>query len=320
MSTTKTKEHAFELVPLTVETRGEVIASNVDEFREMVTAALATINRDPKTDEEFGQAEQDVKALKDAEGSVTDAKAKALSDAEQLQALFASLDDTAGEIREARLELERQIKTKKAEVRDALIDKALLKLGEEVEVSPRGFRIELESAIKGKRTLATMEKALGTASSVILGRIRKARAVLDQFEEAHGAELILDRAELELRTADQVEAELRRRIDLRKAEAEKRKLREEAEKAKADATAAKKEVEEAKKPAPKPKKVGALPTGPSAAAEWAGFETAVMVAFKQLREAKAGLKHEENIERVDRFAGKINAAWKEAKRGEEVPA
>ena len=37
-------KHAFELIPLTIEAEGKVIASNVGEFSEMVRGALENIN------------------------------------------------------------------------------------------------------------------------------------------------------------------------------------------------------------------------------------------------------------------------------------
>lgn len=57
----------FSIIPLTIETRGEIVTNNLAEFRELVREALGNINRDLTTDEEFGQAELDVKALKAAE-------------------------------------------------------------------------------------------------------------------------------------------------------------------------------------------------------------------------------------------------------------
>jgi len=315
-----TKGHAFELIPLAIEAKGEVIASNVDEFREMVQTALAAINREPATDEEFGQAEVDVKALKGAEDSVKSAKEKALADAEQLHALFGALDETSEEIREARLDLEKVVKAKKAEVRNQLISIALD--GIKIDLPPmqvsKLFQPELESAVKGKRTLASMKKAFDTAVKVANGRIGKAREILEEFEQEHGREMILDRVELETKTPDQVESELRRRLDVKRADDEKRKAQEEAAKAKAEAEEAKAEAEEAKKPAPlpTPPKVGSLPTGPSEPAEWAGFVAAVLLAFKPLKEAKNALTHEGNRAKANEFAGAVNAAWIAAKKKE----
>lgn len=325
------KGHAFELIPLSIEAKGEVIASNVDEFRELVRGALGAINLEPKTDEEFGQAEIDVKALKGAEDSVKSAKEKALKDAEDLHQLFAALDETSEEIRQARLELEKTIKTKKEEVRNRLVLDALDRIDKfdlPAMQRERVFRAELDSAVKGKRTLDSMGKALDVAVKVINGRIGKCRAILDQFEEAHGSEMILDRSELEMKTTDQVEAELRRRIDLKKAEDAKKAAQEEAAKAKAEAAAAKEEAQgkttladvEDAPPAPPAAMPPVASEGPSAGAEWAGFEAAVMLAFKPLKEAKDRLKHPENIEKAKAFAMAVNAAWKEAKAGKEVAA
>lgn len=304
------------MIPLTVEARGEIIASNVDEFREMVAAALATINREPASDEEFGQAEQDVKALKEAEKAVTEAKAKALEDAADIQRLFATLDETSDEIREARLELERQVKAKKSEVRERIIKDALDDIGETLQVKPGGFRGEIESAVKGKRTIDGMVGSASKACAIVIRRVNEARKLIDAFEDANGKELTLDRAELELKGPDPVAAELRRRLDLARAEAEKRRLREEKEKAERElnqkAEAAKEEVRQTAKPElPKPRKIDGIPTTGSVAGEWAGFETAVMVAFQPLKEARAKLKHPENKEKAFQFAKAVNAAWKE---------
>lgn len=340
MSATKTpKGHAFELIPLTVETRGEVIASNVDEFREMVTAALATLNSELVTDEDFGQAEIDVKALKTAEKAVVEAKEKALEDSADIRRLFTTLDEIAEEIREARLERERAIKAKKTEVRESIIRETLDDIGETLQVKPGGFRGEIESAVKGKRTIDSMTGAASSAAAKVIRRVNECRGLIDTFEKTNGRELTMDRDVLELATPDRVAGELRRRLELAAAEAEKRKLREAAEKAEAEAEALKAKAESAAKQdtedpgktrlvdaapvrdeLPKPKKIGSLPTGQSAEGEWAGFETAVLAAFGPLKEAKGRLKHPANVAKARRFAVAVNAAWKDAQRGEEVPS
>ena len=319
---------------LAIEVRGEVVASNAAEFREMVRAALTTINRTPATDEEFGRAEQDVKSLGNAEKAVRAAKEKALADASSLHALFATLDETSEEIRAARLELEKQIAARKAEVRAEYLEAALDDIAEvDPMVARRTFWGELEAALKGKRTLDSIRKSLDVATKTINGRLNKSRAVIAQFEKAHGVEMIPDRKELELRSAEHVEGELRRRLEAKRAKEEAGRLREETAKANAAAASARAEADANAQAAkgtieatgtldepapfklPDPPKIGSLPTGPSPLAEWTGFMAAVMGAFKPLKEAKAALRHPENQAKAQQFAEAVNAAWLSVKGG-----
>jgi hypothetical protein len=308
---------------LSIEVRGEVVTSNAGEFRELVRAALGRIHRAPTTDEEFGQAELDVRALSDAEKAVRAAKEKALADASDLHALFSALDETSDEIRQARLELEKQIKLRKEEVRADYIAGAIEKIpGVDAIVARRAYTGELEAALKGKRTLSSIAKALDVAVKIIAGRLAKSRDVLDQFESAHGVEMVMDRADLELRSADHVEAELRRRLESKAAKEEADRLRADAAKANAQAAAARAESHKGTIPAgpiplPAPPKIGSLPTGPSPLAEWSAFSVAVVAAFHPLREAKAKLRHQANHDKAQEFAAAVNAAWLLVKGGAE---
>jgi hypothetical protein len=225
--------NTFTIIPLAIEARGEVIASNVDEVREMVRAALSNINRNLTTDEEFGQAELDVKALKGAEEDFTSAKEKALRDAESLYNLFAAIDATVEEIRKPRLELENLIKKRKEEVKSELIDEAL----ETFDIDPRDARKMflggLQGVIKGKRTLDSMRRELRVYAATQQGIITANRKSIQTFENAHGQDLTMDRTELELKSSEYVTGELRRRFEAKKAADERKRLEEEAAKARA---------------------------------------------------------------------------------------
>ncbi|HEY1122246.1 MAG TPA: hypothetical protein VGE67_11630 [Haloferula sp.] len=312
--------HTFELIPLSIETRGEVIASNADEFRELVRGALSQINRELKTDEEFGQAELDVKALKGAEDSVKSAKEKALADAEQLQALFRVLDDTAEEIRVPRLELEKLIAKRKGEVKQELITEAVGKLVCAPRLRAGTFGRSLTESMKGKRTLDSMRKALDVTVLTHNAMIGKSRAAIAAFVETNGQELVMDAEDLEVRSPDNVEGELRRRFELHKAEGERLRLAAEAEKARAEVAQMKHEAAEASKPplppigtAP-PRTVppaNQLPTEMEAAAEWAAFKAKVVAAFAPVKEARGTLQSAENVAKAAAFAEAVGKAWKE---------
>jgi hypothetical protein len=312
--------HTFELIPLTIETRGEVIASNVDEFRELVRGALANINRELKTDEEFGQAELDVKALKGAEDAVKAAKEKALADAEQLNALFRALDETGEEIRAPRLELEKLIAKRKEEVKNELVTEALAKL----ECAPRlrasAYGRSLQEAIKGKRTLDSMRKALDVTVTTHNALIGQARIAIDTFTWEHGKELVLDAEDLEVKGLDAVNAELRRRLEAVKAEEERKRLAAEAEKAKAEVAQIKRDAAEVSKPplppvaspaaAPRPAPSAVEPPAADAGTEWEAFKAKVMAAFAPVKEARAALQCPENQAKAQAFAEAVGQAWK----------
>jgi hypothetical protein len=224
----------FEIIPITIETEGKVLRSNLAEVRESLREGLALINRDLKTDEEFGQAEIDAKKLKVVEEALGAAKAKALEDASALHTLFAQIDEATGEVSTARLELERQIEKRKAEIKNELIADALAK----IECAPKHrspvFGKSIQEAIKGKRTLDTMRKALDVVVACHNALIRKSKALLDAHVVEHGLTLVMDRLDLEVKSPDIVESELQRRVEAHKAEQERKRLEAEAAKAKAE--------------------------------------------------------------------------------------
>lgn len=328
--------HAFAVIPLTIEARGEIITNNLPEFRELVREALGNINRDLKSDEDFGQAELDVKALKQAEDTVRAAALQAFD--EKLKQLVDGLNETAEEIRAPRLELEKLIAARKEEVKAELIAAAMDKLDCAPRLRQSTYGKSVSEAIKGKRTLDSMQKALEVIVTIHNGTIRKNRDAIGAFALEHGEDLLPDADELETKSPDSVEAELRRRIEAKRAAIERKRLEDEAAKAKAEAQAAIREAEAAKAPAkvdplnphnlPKPPKIGSIPVGanvvpfnapsdePTEAAEWAAFKSAVLTSFGPLKAAKAMLKHPRNVERASAFAQAVNVAWNAMKEME----
>lgn len=325
--------HAFTIIPLTVEARGEIITNNLPEFRELVREALGNINRDLKSDEDFGQAELDVKALKQAEDTVRAAALQAFD--EKLKELVDGLNETAEEIRAPRLELEKLIAKRKDEVKAELVAAAMDKLDCAPRLRQSTYGKSVSEAIKGKRTLDSMQKALEVTVTIHNGTIAKNRASIASFIKAHGEELVPDGEDLEVKSPDSVEAELRRRFEAKIALMERKRLEAEAAQAKAEAQAAMAQAEAAKQPAaenvvpmkgmlpksdlPPPPKIGSIRTGPSPIAEWTAWLEACKTAFGALKVAKESLKHPHNIRRAAILADGVNAAWKAMKEaGEEV--
>src|SRR5690606_12186919 len=124
------------------------------------------------------------------------------------------------------------IAKRKEEVKQELITDAMGRLICAPRLRASCFGRSLTEAIKGKRTLDSMRKALDVMVVNHNAMIEKARIAIDTFTWEHGKELAMDAEDLEVKGPDAVNAELRRRLDLLKAEEEKKRLAAEAEKAK----------------------------------------------------------------------------------------
>lgn len=323
----------FELISLTVEAKGEVLSSNLDQFRDAVTAALATINRDLVTDEDFEQAEEDVKGLKNAENVVKEAKEKALRDAEELHTLFSALDESSAEVKKVRGELEKLIKDRKEARKAELIKSAKERLICADRLKDSSFDGIFKSAISGKRSVDMMEKALDIAVATGNKLINDSRKIIVAYSAKHGVDLVPDKDELEVRDSKIVEAELIRRVEARAAAAERKRLEEEVATAKAEVDRAKRAAMASAAPAAPP-----LPPPPGdrlpvdddippfygnnndylETEEWASFKQAVIAAFGSLRTARAQLTFRRNAERAEKFAIAVGGAWTEANRETEV--
>ena len=335
---------AFSIIPLQIEAKGEIITNNLPEFRELVREALGNINRDLDTDEQFGQAELDVKALKEAEDAVRTAAVKAFDD--QLKALVDGLYETAEEIRVPRLELEKLITARKDAVKMEIVEEFLAAFDIDPKLARKHFLAGLKTQIKGKRTLESMRTACRVYQTTQQAMIGKCREVLASFEKAHGQDLISDRRELELEKPEGLEAELRRRFEAKRGREERAKLEAEAAAAKAEAAKAHAALAEANKPPaapgndprnphnlPSPPKIGSIPTGSNVvpfalepspktiteADEWTQVEATVYAAFALIKEHRERLIHPRNLNRLMAFGPLVNHAWKEIKNiGTEV--
>ena len=104
------------LVSLVIRTKNEErwISSCLDAvFKQSYKNFVQSINKDLVTDNDFFEASQHVKSFKKAENYLKEAKQSAINQAEDIQKLFSAIDEVSQEARQARLSLERQIKSQK---------------------------------------------------------------------------------------------------------------------------------------------------------------------------------------------------------------
>ena len=328
---------------LTVVCKGEVVSSNLPAFREAVTLFVSGINRSLTTDVQFGQAKDDVKLLQTVEDRIKAAKEKALRDAEQLHALFSELDESSEEVRAARLDLQKQIERQEKSVKAQLVADAINKLECAPHLRLKAFGSTVELAIKGKRTIDSMTKALNIIVGSLNVQINASKAVIAEWEEANG-ERVPDSDQLETETAETVRLKLQARTNERRAAEERKRMQEEQERERkrlADEAAAervariKAEVQAAVSVAeqvtehlpvgaapapapvaePAPQESFTLAAEESEAEELARFRALIRSAFGPIKSAREALKYPQNILLAKEFASVVGDAFKRMEGG-----
>ena len=191
---------------LSLRVEGRVLASNLDAFRAGADAFLARLPKpsELREDQDFADADAAAKACADAEDRIKAAKAAALAQMADVDAVMRTADEIVATIRAARLALEKAVSAEKenrkrelvragvdavaahyAEINATLPREHLLSVGADVAVS-------IGASIKGLRTLASMRDKIDTAvaaakidASQRAEHVRQCVAVLAEHAE-HG--------------------------------------------------------------------------------------------------------------------------------------
>lgn len=159
------------LPALLIEMTGAVTSSNLAEFKTHALEVLGSINRVLKTDQDFADAEKTVKWCKEVEDKISATKSHALSQTATIEQAFRLMDDVSEEVRRIRLELDKLVKAEKENRRlqirrdaEADFDNHIKALNKRLkDVCLPLIACDITSAMKGKRTIASLEDAASTA-------------------------------------------------------------------------------------------------------------------------------------------------------------
>lgn len=308
-------EEILELIPLVVEAKGEVLASNLDEFKASVAAVLEGINQELETDADFGKAEQDIKLLKSAEDAIKAAKDKALSDTNQLNELLEAMEEVKANIASVRKNLDDKVKSRKESIRNQLVKDQIGLLECVPHLRESLYAVRLRNSIKGKRTIDSTKEALRKEAALINRSITDSRKAIQDFITQYGGDLVMDEDELENKGLMFVEPELRRRLDAKKARDEQERLRNELAQAQAQNAPVAPAPSSFVPPAP-PANMPVVSTQKvTSSEEWDKVAEVVKNAFASIAMIKGVLIHPENIAAMDTFSGYVNKGWNEAING-----
>ena len=162
---------------LVIKLTGTVNSSNFDEWKKDLIFQIQSTNRELVTDDDFVAASEQIKSFKLAENSLKQAKQSAIDQAEEIQQLFLAIDEVTEEARQARLSLERQIKTRKIEIKNQYIQTGIDKiqsfvderLGEFKGIEKAAFlnRSRFESAVSGRSSTKGLHQAIDQLCNII---------------------------------------------------------------------------------------------------------------------------------------------------------
>lgn len=175
-----------DLPALTVQLVGQVTASNLADFKSVVTARIQAINTTLVTDNDFATADKMVKFLDDGEKRLDLVKAQALSQTASIDELFRTIDSLKAEMKSKRLTLDKLVKAEKENRKAEIVSAAqqemqryIYALTERVGVPVSIGASPFGEAIKGLKSLDSMRDKV----SVALANAKiEANAIADRID------------------------------------------------------------------------------------------------------------------------------------------
>jgi len=329
---------------LVVSVKGEITKSNFEDFAKLATSRIESLNFSLTTDEEFGQAESDIKGLAQFEKTLSITEDEVLKQMDDVYSLITGIKGLKQSSSHARLKLKKEVDSQKKIVRFQIHRDAVGL----ISIDHPGAAQMIETAMKGKRTLTSLKSAATKAAEEIEEGVENCRVIVDFHREKNGSDIVHGENELLTMDSDALRIELERRIERREADRKAEKLRLEAQqlrKIEADRIAAEKaeaqrcrvELDEiaAKQASEAKDKEFALKTpmfekpkapdpepeskpdqeNETQQQELARFIEMFGPAFAPIRAARLEFKHAENIKAGEQFAADFGAAHQALKGG-----
>jgi hypothetical protein len=222
-----------DLPTISYKMNGLALASNLSEYK---TKALELVEKSKKpleSDQDFANAESMVKVFKESESKITNMADQVLGEVSSIDTFVKDLKFIGEQIRQARLATEKQVKSRKDEIRTELVMKAKQEftalLQNEASKVNVNYQVtaDFASAIKGKRTVESMQSSINDCMAsakieltALVERVEVNSALLKKHLEYRG--LFSDWSTIALKLPEDFENILNLRINEHKAEQQKR--------------------------------------------------------------------------------------------------
>ena len=208
---------------LIVRITGAVQSSNLAEFEKTALTVIDSINTDLRTDDDFAQAEQDIKDFGLIETRLEQVKLDILNGVASISEQVDIANRLLIKSREKRLYLSKQVNAEKEKRKNEIIAEARRGLELAVSNSPvrHGFAINfkaLQDAIKGKRFISKMREAITDVIESELNALKKLEDVFAintasiELSEKEYPGLFPDKKKLALSSLDVVAAMIESRV------------------------------------------------------------------------------------------------------------
>ena len=195
------------LPSVSVQATGMVTASNLPEFKKAADTFIGNIKTELVTDEDFVNAEANVKFCKTAEDDLEGAKKAMLAQTSSINEVIQTIDFIKGQLASKRLMLDKLVKSEKENRKLAIIEKAKKLFWEyadslETEIKPITLPVDIgdafvpdfAGAMKGLKKLSAMQDAVDTAlangkiaADAVANDVRAKLAWCKEHAAGHGA-------------------------------------------------------------------------------------------------------------------------------------
>lgn len=225
-----------DLPAVSVQVSGDLsIVDNFDRFESALKHFIdEVLVREPKTDQDFADLDNQVKALKKAEDALDSAEAQLLAQVEAVDNAKRRKDMLHKLARDNRLMAEKLVKSQKQAIKLQIAQdgkQAVEDHGAKVQATLDGYTLprvptDFNEAMKGKRTIATLRDAADN-------EVARAKIAINEYADAIRTNakiiaeagydfLFADRQQLALKDSELVKLEVASRINNHKREEERR--------------------------------------------------------------------------------------------------
>lgn len=227
--------------------KGEVVETNFQQVAKQIKGQVAQINEDLKSDSDFKNATTIAKSLRAATKKMSEVKANALAEAEDLYATFKAIDDVSETCSLKARKLEKLIADRKAERKKELLESADYEINEYMRSQSEDFQNQrytnevyslegLNACVKNKKSFDVMEELLDAyvaeskqRADDLVSAIEANAALLEAVEDDY-KDLFLNRVHLLGMTSDLLKSTIEQYIQTHKANELQRQIDEQAEK------------------------------------------------------------------------------------------
>jgi hypothetical protein len=313
---------------------GAVISNNLEAVMTAILAKAEEINTNPQTDEEYGQAIEDVKAIEAIETGLKAVKRQIDDDMGDVGKVKRAIDEGLQILAKIRLATSKNIEKGKEEKKAGMVSAAFGQI-----VAERGYasseylkiKTSLAESIKKLRTLTSINRTLETEVAIWIDRLNLHAGIIQEFIDQHGAVMIPDRPQLEMLETEVLKLTIARRADSIRAIEERAKNEERMKAIQAEEAQKRAEVEAKLKQAQtqeQPQQQSAEPVrqesppwteskdstiSESSEEEWSRFMADLKAAFGAVKAARLSLSHEVNKQKALAMAMAFNQAFESNK-------